>query len=69
MLLLNQLYNARHAGGIDDVESERLSLTAVPSNFRDLNLQAFEKGYDYGVQSLAEKSHSQEFEHVTYAEE
>jgi 2-oxoglutarate ferredoxin oxidoreductase subunit gamma len=42
---------------------------SVPSNFRDLNLKAFEKGYEYGVQSLAENRHSQDVEHVSYAEE
>jgi 2-oxoglutarate ferredoxin oxidoreductase subunit gamma len=42
---------------------------SVPSSFRDLNLKAFEKGFEYGVQSLAENRHSQELEHVSYAEE
>lgn len=42
---------------------------SVPSSFRDLNLKAFERGYEYGVQSLAENRHSQELEHVSYAEE
>lgn len=42
---------------------------SVPSSFRDLNLKAFEKGYEYGVQSLAENRHSQDLEHVSYAEE
>jgi 2-oxoglutarate ferredoxin oxidoreductase subunit gamma len=35
---------------------------SVPSAFRDLNLKAFEKGFDYGVASLAEKRHAQEIE-------
>ena len=42
---------------------------SVPSNFRDLNLQAFEKGYEYGVKSLAEGPRAQELETVAYAEE
>ena len=54
---------------LDPAAVRKAVADSVPSNFRDLNLQAFEKGHDYGVQSLAEKSHSQEFEHVSYAEE
>jgi 2-oxoglutarate ferredoxin oxidoreductase subunit gamma len=42
---------------------------SVPSNFRDLNLKAFEKGYQYGVQSLAESPSSQELEHVSLVED
>ena len=42
---------------------------SVPSNFRDLNLKAFEKGYEYGVQSLAENLSSQELEHVSNVED
>jgi len=42
---------------------------SVPASFCDLNLKAFEKGYAYGVQSLAEQRHAQELEHVSYAEE
>jgi 2-oxoglutarate ferredoxin oxidoreductase subunit gamma len=42
---------------------------SVPSNFRELNLQAFEKGYDYGAWSLKENRNSQQLEHVIYAEE
>lgn len=42
---------------------------SVPSNFRDLNLKAFEKGFEYGSASLAEGPHAQELEHVSYAEE
>ena len=41
---------------------------SVPSNFRELNLKAFEKGYEYGIQSLAQNHNSQEFE-VVYSEE
>ena len=42
---------------------------SVPSSFRDLNLKAFEKGYQYGIESLASSPHSQDLEHVTYSEE
>jgi len=42
---------------------------SVPSNFRDLNLKAFEKGYEYGVQSLAQSPSSQELEHVSHVED
>jgi 2-oxoglutarate ferredoxin oxidoreductase subunit gamma len=42
---------------------------SVPSSFRDLNLKAFDKGYDYGVQSLADGPHSQELEAVSYSED
>jgi len=42
---------------------------SVPSSFRELNLKAFEKGYEYGLNSLAEGPHSQELEAVSYAEE
>ena len=42
---------------------------SVPPSFRDLNLKAFEKGYEYGIESLASSPHSQDLEHVTYSEE
>jgi 2-oxoglutarate ferredoxin oxidoreductase subunit gamma len=42
---------------------------SVPSNFRDLNLKAFERGYAYGVQSLAENPSLQELEHVSRVED
>jgi 2-oxoglutarate ferredoxin oxidoreductase subunit gamma len=42
---------------------------SVPPNFRDLNLKAFSKGYDYGIQALAEGPHSQELEQVAYSED
>ena len=42
---------------------------SIPATFCELNLKAFEKGYEYGVHSLAEPRHSQELEHVSYAEE
>jgi len=42
---------------------------SVPSSFCDLNLKAFERGFEYGLQALAEGPHAQVLEHVTYAEE
>lgn len=42
---------------------------SVPSAFRDLNLKAFEKGFDYGVDLLASKKHSQELETVVLSED
>jgi 2-oxoglutarate ferredoxin oxidoreductase subunit gamma len=42
---------------------------SVPSTFQELNLKAFEKGYDYGVKSLVFNPHSQELEQVIYAQE
>lgn len=42
---------------------------SVPSSFRELNLKAFEKGHEYGLNSLVEGPHSQELEAVSYAEE
>ncbi len=42
---------------------------SVPSNFRELNLKAFEKGYEYGLKSLAENPSSQELEHVSHVED
>jgi 2-oxoglutarate ferredoxin oxidoreductase subunit gamma len=39
---------------------------SVPSNFCDLNLKAFEKGYQHGTLS---DNHQQEVEHVSYAQE
>ena len=42
---------------------------SVPSSFQELNLKAFEKGYDYGVKSLVFNPHSQELEQVIYAQE
>ncbi len=42
---------------------------SVPSSFRELNLKAFEKGFEYGLQALAEGPHAQVLEHVSYAEE
>lgn len=42
---------------------------SVPSAFRELNLKAFEKGFQYGVELLASKKHSQELEAVVLTEE
>jgi len=42
---------------------------SVPSSFQELNLKAFEKGYDSGVKSLVFNPHSQELEQVIYAKE
>ncbi len=41
---------------------------SVPSSFRELNLKAFEKGYEYGV-SHSEAVIGGDYEHVMYAEE
>ncbi len=43
--------------GIISVDAARKALpSSVPERFIDLNLAAFEKGYEYGVELLAEKS-------------
>lgn len=42
---------------------------SVPSTFRELNLKAFEKGFEYGVELLASKKHSQELEPVVLTED
>ncbi|HXY52058.1 MAG TPA: 2-oxoacid:acceptor oxidoreductase family protein [Terriglobales bacterium] len=42
---------------------------SVPSSFRELNRKAFEKGYNYGVTSLAEERASQEIEEEVYSGE
>ena len=42
---------------------------SVPSSFRDLNLKAFEKGFEYGLKALTDDTHAQLLEHVSYAEE
>lgn len=53
-----------------DVDAVRKAVAdSVPASFRDLNLKAFEKGYEYGVKSPAGKHESEELEHVSYAEE
>jgi len=41
---------------------------SVPSSFRELNLKAFEKGFEYGLQALAHGPQAQVLEHVSYAE-
>jgi 2-oxoglutarate ferredoxin oxidoreductase subunit gamma len=40
---------------------------SVPANFRELNLKAFEKGYEYG--QTARAGTPPEFEELSYAEE
>jgi len=53
-----------------DPEAVRKAVAdSVPSTFRDLNLKAFEKGYEYGVKSRADSPHSQQLEPVSYAQE
>jgi len=42
---------------------------SVPASFRELNLKAFEKGFAYGLESLADGPHSQELEHVSLSED
>ncbi len=41
---------------------------SVPPSFRDLNLKAFEKGYDYGIEVLAAGPKRPELEAVTVEE-
>jgi 2-oxoglutarate ferredoxin oxidoreductase subunit gamma len=42
---------------------------SVPSSFRDLNLKAFEKGYKYGIASLADPLHKHEIETEVYSDD
>ena len=42
---------------------------SVPAIFRELNLKAFKKGFDYGIQSLVDGPHSQILEQVAYSED
>jgi 2-oxoglutarate ferredoxin oxidoreductase subunit gamma len=42
---------------------------SVPPSFRDLNLKAFEKGFEYGANSLASTAKSQELDAVVYSED
>jgi len=42
---------------------------SVPASFRELNLKAFEKGYEYGVQALVHGPQSQDWEQPVYSEE
>ncbi len=41
---------------------------SVPSTFRDLNLKAFERGYEYGTHSLADNPQAQDLD-LIYAKE
>ena len=41
---------------------------SVPASFRELNLKAFEKGFAYGLESLADGPHSQVLEDVSISE-
>jgi 2-oxoglutarate ferredoxin oxidoreductase subunit gamma len=51
-----------------DPEAVRKAVSdSVPSNFRELNLKAFEKGYEYGLTS-AERSDTEELD-VVYSQE
>jgi len=53
-----------------DPEAVRKAVAdSVPSSFQELNLRAFDKGYDYGVKSLDFNPHAQELEQVVYSEE
>jgi len=42
---------------------------SVPASFRDLNLKAFEKGFEYGNTKLAGSPATPEFEEVAYEKE
>jgi len=42
---------------------------SVPSSFRDLNLQAFDKGHAYGMQSLSGMHTAEEVEPALYSQE
>jgi 2-oxoglutarate ferredoxin oxidoreductase subunit gamma len=42
---------------------------SVPPNFRELNLKAFEKGYNYGLTALASAPERPEVETLAYSEE
>ena len=53
-----------------DPDSVRNAVTdSVPATFRELNLKAFERGFAFGLESLADGRHSQELEHVTMSED
>jgi len=53
-----------------DPDSVRNAVTdSVPAPFRELNLKAFERGFAFGLESLADGRHSQELEHVTMSED
>ena len=42
---------------------------SVPSSFRDLNLQAFQRGYDYGLDALARGPARPDMEALAYSSE
>jgi 2-oxoglutarate ferredoxin oxidoreductase subunit gamma len=42
---------------------------SVPAAFRDLNLKAFEKGYEYGIASLSDPLRKQEIEEEVYSDD
>jgi 2-oxoglutarate ferredoxin oxidoreductase subunit gamma len=53
-----------------DKEAVRKAISdSVPSSFRELNLKAFEKGFEYGVGVLSDTRRSQEMETALYAKE
>jgi 2-oxoglutarate ferredoxin oxidoreductase subunit gamma len=53
-----------------DPEAVRQAVAdSVPSNFRELNLKAFEKGFEYGAASAATVIESQEVESALYSGE
>jgi 2-oxoglutarate ferredoxin oxidoreductase subunit gamma len=53
---------------IEAVAVRKAVADSVPSSFRELNLKAFERGYEYGIKSLAEKHSSPEID-VVYSGE
>jgi 2-oxoglutarate ferredoxin oxidoreductase subunit gamma len=56
--------------GILEADAVRKAVAdTVPSNFRDLNLKAFEKGFEWGLTSLAEKAAAREEETPAYSAE
>jgi 2-oxoglutarate ferredoxin oxidoreductase subunit gamma len=54
---------------LDPAAVRKAVADSVPPSFRELNLKAFEKGYDYGVKSLVDAPRSEELEAVAYSEE
>ena len=53
-----------------DPDAVRNAVTdSVPATFRELNLKAFERGFAFGLESLADGRHSQELEHLTMSED
>lgn len=56
--------------GLLDADAVRKAIAdSVPSNSRDLNLNAFEKGHGYGVKSLDHDPQLQDWEQAIYSEE